>query len=92
MRLIILVFIAFIFFIPLTVIPTKVLSGGHEPKEWEGEGTKIEFQSIPMITMQKILNRGSYGETQTISGTLNFPANAPKKMFQQSFYCMAEVE
>ena len=79
MRLIILVFIAFIFFIPLTVIPTKVLSGGHEPKEWEGEGTKIEFQSIPMITMQKILNRGSYGETQTISGTLNFPANAPDK-------------
>ena len=79
MRLIILVFITFIFFISHTVIPTKVLSGGHEPKEWEGEGTKIEFQSIPMITMQKILNRGSYGETQTISGTLNFPANAPDK-------------
>ena len=79
MRLIILVFITFIFFISHTVIPTTVLSGGHEPKEWEGEGTKIEFQSIPMITMQKILNRGSYGETQTISGTLNFPANAPDK-------------
>ena len=79
MRLIILVFITFIFFISHTVIPTTVLSGGHEPKEWKGEGTKIEFQSIPMITMQNILNRGSYGETQTISGTLNFPANAPDK-------------
>ena len=79
MKKLTLTFIITFFCIPLIFVPTTVLSGGHEPKEWEGEGTKIEFQSIPMITMQKILNRGSYGETQTISGTLNFPANAPDK-------------
>ena len=48
-------------------------------QKWKGEGTIIEFESVPMITMQKILNRGSYAETQTISGTLNFPANAADK-------------
>ena len=79
MKKLTLTFIITVFCIPLIFVPTTVLSGGHEPKEWKGEGTKIEFQSIPMITMQKILNRGSYGETQTISGTLNFPANAPDK-------------
>ena len=79
MKKLTLTFIIIVFCIPLIFVPTTVLSGGHEPKEWKGEGTKIEFQSIPMITMQNILNRGSYGETQTISGTLNFPANAPDK-------------
>ena len=79
MKKLTLTFIITVFCIPLIFVPTTVLSGGHEPKEWKGEGTKIEFQSIPMITMQNILNRGSYGETQTISGTLNFPANAPNK-------------
>ena len=79
MKKLTLTFIITVFCIPLIFVPTTVLSGGHEPKEWKGEGTKIEFQSIPMITMQNILNRGSYGETQTISGTLNFPANAPDK-------------
>ena len=80
MKKLTLTFIITVFCIPLIFVPTTVLSEGHpKPKEWKGEGTKIEFQSIPMITMQKILNRGSYGETQTISGTLNFPANAPDK-------------
>ena len=79
MKKLTLIFIITVFCIPLIFVSTTVLSGGHEPKEWKGEGTKIEFQSIPMITMQNILNRGSYGETQTISGTLNFPANAPDK-------------
>ena len=36
------------------VIPTTVLSEGHpKPKEWKGEGTKIEFQSMPTMTVKK---------------------------------------
>ena len=77
MKLINLVFFAFIFFIPLTVIPTTVLSGGHELKEWKGEGTKIEFQSMPTMTVKDFLNGKVPGKTETISGTLKFPANAP---------------
>ena len=62
------------------VIPTTVLSEGHpKPKEWKGEGTKIEFQSIPVITVKDFLNGKLPAETKTISGTLNFPANAPSK-------------
>ena len=77
MRLINLVFFAFIFFIPLTVIPTTVLSGGHELKEWKGEGKKIEFQSMPTMTVKDFLNGKVPKKTETISGTLKFPANAP---------------
>ena len=62
------------------VIPTTVLSEGHpKPKEWKGEGTKIEFQSIPVITVKDFLNGKIPEETKTIQGTLNFPANAPSK-------------
>ena len=62
------------------VIPTTVLSEGHpKPKEWKGEGTKIEFQSIPVITVKDFLNGKAPEETKTIWGTLNFPANAPDK-------------
>ena len=68
-----------VFFLIFSIIPTAVLSDAPPVTQWKGEGTKIKFESIPMVTLQKILNRGSYGETQTISGTLNFPANAPDK-------------
>ena len=62
------------------VISTTVLSEGHpKPKEWKGEGTKIEFQSIPVITVKDFLNGKAPEETKTIWGTLNFPANAPSK-------------
>jgi len=62
------------------VMPTTVLSGGHpKPKEWKGEGTKIEFQSIPVITVKDFLNGKVPEKTQTVWGTLNFPANAPDK-------------
>jgi hypothetical protein len=46
MKKLTLIFITIVFCIPLIVISTTVLSGGHELKEWKGEGTKIEFQSI----------------------------------------------
>ena len=77
MKLINLVFFAFIFFIPLTVMPTTVLSGGHKLKEWKGEGKKIEFQSMPTMTVKDFLNGKVPKKTETISGTLKFPANAP---------------
>ena len=69
-----------VLFIFILAIPTTVLSEGHpKPKEWKGEGTKIEFQSIPVITVKDFLNGKVPTETKTIWGTLNFPANAPSK-------------
>ena len=80
MKLSISVLVAAFLLIFNLITPTAILSDGPPPvTQWKGEGTKIKFESIPMVTLQKILNRGSYGETQTISGTLNFPANAPDK-------------
>ncbi len=64
------------------VIPTTLLAqdpGPPKAKEWKGPGEKIEFQSIPVITMKDFLNGKIPEETKTISGTLNFPANAPDK-------------
>ena len=64
------------------VIPTTVLSreeGAPKPKEWKGEGTKIEFQSMPILTIKDFLNGVVPEKTKTIWGTLNFPANAPDK-------------
>ena len=62
------------------VIPTTVLSEGHpKPKEWKGKGTKIEFQSMPILTMKDFLNGVVPKKRNTIWGTLNFPANAPDK-------------
>ena len=76
----ILIFIAVFFLIFNFAIPTTVLSAGPPPaKEWKGKGTKIEFQSIPVITVKDFLNGKVPEETKTISGTLNFSANAPDK-------------
>ena len=68
---------AFLFALNL-VIPTTVLSSGPPPaKKWKGEGEVIEFESIPVITVKDFLNGNVPEKTQTIWGTLNFPANAP---------------
>ncbi len=62
------------------VMPTAVLSEGPPPaKEWKGEGTKIEFLSMPTMTIKDFLNGVVPEKTLTIWGTLNFPANAPDK-------------
>jgi len=62
-------------------IPTTVLSenGPPKPKEWKGKGTKIEFQSVPSMTVRDFLIGKKPERQVTISGTLNFPANAPEK-------------
>ena len=64
------------------VIPTSVLSekkGPPKPREWKGKGTKIEFQSVPSMTVKDFLIGKKPERQVTISGTLNFPANAAEK-------------
>jgi dienelactone hydrolase len=64
----------------ILVIPTTVLSEGPpKPKEWKGPGEKIEFQSVPSMTVRDFLIGKKPERQVTISGTLNFPANAPEK-------------
>ncbi len=64
------------------VIPTTVLSenGPPKPKEWKGEGTKIEFQSIPVITIKDFLEGKKPERQVTVWGTLNFLLMHQKKM------------
>jgi len=63
------------------IIPTTVLSqeGRPKPKEWKGEGTKIEFSSMPTLTIKDFLEGKKPNRKITIWGTLKFPANAPDK-------------
>ena len=77
MKKLTLTFITIVFCIPLIFISTTVLSDRHEIKEWKGEGKKMEFQSMPTMTVKDFLNGKVPGKTETISGTLKFPANAP---------------
>jgi len=81
MKKILLILVTALLLISNLVIPTTVLSdnGDPPPKEWKGEGTKIEFQSIPILTMKDFLNGVVPEKRNTIWGTLNFPANAPDK-------------
>ena len=74
MKKILLILVTALLLISNLVIPTTVLSKG-----WKGEGTKIEFESMPMLTMKDFLNGVVPEKRNTIWGTLNFPANAPDK-------------
>ena len=53
--------------------------GPPKEKEWKGKGEKIEFQSMPILTIKDFLNGVGPEKRNTIWGTLNFPANAPDK-------------
>jgi len=79
-KLIIILVTAFLFISNL-VIPTTVLSqeGPPKDKKWKGEGTVIEFESMPTMTIKNFLNGVVPEKTLTIWGTLNFPANAADK-------------
>ena len=79
-KLIIILATAFLLIFNL-VIPTTVLSqeGPPKDKKWKGEGTVIEFQSMPTMTIKNFLNGTVPERTETIWGTLKFPANAPDK-------------
>ena len=64
------------------VIPTTLLAQEKGPpklKQWKGKGTKIKFQSLPTMTVRDFLTGKKPNRKITISGTLNFPANAPEK-------------
>ena len=63
------------------IMPSTVLSqeGRPKPKEWKGEGTKIEFPSMPTLTIKDFLEGKKPNRKITIWGTLKFPANAPDK-------------
>jgi len=74
MKKILLILVTTFLLISNLVIPTTVLSKG-----WKGEGTKIEFESMPILTMKDFLNGVVPEKRNTIWGTLNFPANAPDK-------------
>ena len=77
----ILIFITTFLFALNFLIPTTVLSSNGPPpaKKWKGEGEVLEFESIPVITVKDFLNGKIPEKTQTVWGTLNFPANAPDK-------------
>jgi len=76
----IIIFVTAFLFTLNFLIPTTVLSSGHPPpKKWKGEGEVLEFESIPVITVKDFLNGKIPEKTQTVWGTLNFPANAPDK-------------
>ena len=67
------------FGIPSTALSYDEKKGPPKPKEWKGEGTKIEFPSMPTMTIKDFLE-GKKPERQiAIWGTLKFPANAPDK-------------
>ena len=79
-KIFILILVTTFFLISNLVTPTAVLSEGPPPaKEWKGEGTKIEFPSMPTMTIKKFLNGVVPEKTLTIWGTLKFPANAADK-------------
>jgi acetyl esterase/lipase len=81
-KILISVLVTIFFLVSNFAISTTLLAqekGPPKPKEWKGEGTKIEFQSIPVITIKDFLEGKKPERQVTISGTLNFPANAPEK-------------
>jgi len=81
MKKIFLILITVLLFVFNLATPTTVLSqeGPPKDKKWKGEGTVIEFQSMPTMTIKKFLNGTVPERTETIWGTLKFPANAPDK-------------
>ena len=73
-----------ILFVIICLIFTSSLIKAQEnkappAKEWKGEGEKIEFSSLPTLTIKDFLLGKKPNRKITISGTLNFPANAADK-------------
>ena len=73
-----------VLFVIICIIFTSSLIEAQEnsappAKEWKGEGEKIEFSSLPTLTIKDFLLGKKPNRKITISGTLNFPANAVDK-------------
>ena len=64
------------FLISSFVIPTTVLSGRDDgptkPKEWKGEGTKIEFPSMPTLTIRDFFTRKNSRKKSNNLGNIEF--------------------
>ena len=70
MKKILLILVTTFFLISNLATPTTVLSKEEwKPKEWKGEGTKIEFESMPILTMKDFLNGVVPEKRNTIWGT-----------------------
>ena len=54
-------------------------SGTPKAKEWKGKGEKIEFPSLPTLTIRDFLQGKKPNREITIWGTLNFPVNVAEK-------------
>jgi len=81
-KILISILVTAFFLISNLATSTTVLAqdpGPPKEKEWKGEGEKIEFQSMPILTIKDFLNGVVPEKRNTIWGTLNFPANAPDK-------------
>ena len=81
-KILISVLVTVFFLVSNFVIPTTLLAqekGPPKPKEWKGEGKKIEFHSMPTMTIKDFLEGKKPERQVTVWGTLNFPANAPEK-------------
>ena len=82
-KILISILVTAFFLISNLATSTTVLAGADpgppKEKEWKGEGEKIEFQSMPILTIKDFLNGVVPEKRNTIWGTLNFPANAPDK-------------
>ena len=69
---------ALLFLFNLAIAQEKK-SGPPKAKEWKGKGEKIEFSSLPTLTIRDFLLGKKPSREITIWGTLNFPANAADK-------------
>ena len=70
-KILISILVTALLFVFNLAITTTVLSqeGPPKDKKWKGEGTVIEFQSMPTMTIKKFLNGTVPGRTETIWGT-----------------------
>ena len=78
MKKILLLFIFFVF-VSSAANPQEKKSGPPKAKEWKGKGEKIEFSSLPTLTIRDFLLGKKPNREIPIWGTLNFPANAADK-------------
>jgi len=82
MKKFLLILVTTFFLISNLATLTAALAGDPGPpkeKEWKGKGEKIEFQSMPILTIRDFLQGKIPERRVTIWGTLNFPDNAPDK-------------
>ncbi len=79
MKLRVFIFAIIFLFISSLLSIALVKSGPPKAKEWKGEGEKIEFSSLPTLTIKDFLLGKKPNREITIWGTLSFPANAAEK-------------